>query len=119
MKTDFKRSTEKVELKIHSDKTKILSNQRSNRQTEVKIDDIKIEVLPMSEKAQYLRQNHDVGAARDDRNKEPNQSSVGIIFGKQARVDIEIVSFTAQTAFIQHGHNAHADVRFWHLDTIA
>ena len=83
MMTDFKRSTEKVELKIHSDRTKILSNQRSNRQTEVKIDDIKIEVLPVSEKAQYLRQNHNVGAARNDRNKEPNPSSVGIIFGNR------------------------------------
>ena len=56
MMTDFKRSIEKVELKIHSDKTKILSNQRSNRQTEAKIDDIKVEVLPISDKAQYLRQ---------------------------------------------------------------
>ena len=32
MMTDFKRSTEKVGLKIHKNRTKILSNQRSNRQ---------------------------------------------------------------------------------------
>ena len=54
MMTDIKRSTEKVGLKIHSDKTKILSNQRSNRQTDAKIDDIKVEVLPIRARAQYL-----------------------------------------------------------------
>ena len=63
--------------------------------------------------------NRNVRAARNDRNKEPNQSSVDIICEIQARVDIDIVSFTAQTAFIHNGHNAHADVWFWHLDTIA
>ena len=55
MMRDFRRSTEKVGLKIHP-KTKILTNQRSNRQSEATIDDIEEEVLPISEKAKYLGQ---------------------------------------------------------------
>ena len=56
MMGDFRRSTEKVGLKIHPVKTKILTNQRSNRQSEATIDDIEVDVLPISEKAKYLGQ---------------------------------------------------------------
>ena len=35
MMCDFKRSTEKVGLKIHPEKTKILSNQNSNKRREI------------------------------------------------------------------------------------
>ena len=45
MMCDFKKSTESVELKIHLEKTKILSIQGSNRRKEVTIDNIKVEVL--------------------------------------------------------------------------
>ena len=51
---DFKKSTESVGLKIHPDKTKILSNQGSNRREEVTIDNIKVDVLSMKERAKYL-----------------------------------------------------------------
>ena len=51
---DFRRSTESVGLKIHPEK--ILPNQRSNRQPKATIDDIKVEVLPISEKAKYFGQ---------------------------------------------------------------
>ena len=50
MLKDFKRSTEKVGLEIHPDKTKILSNQDTRRQKEV------TEVLQKSERAKYLAQ---------------------------------------------------------------
>ena len=53
---DFKRSTEKVGLKIHPEKTKILSNQISYIRKEVTINNIKVEVLPASECAKYLGQ---------------------------------------------------------------
>ena len=56
MMEDVRRSTEKVVLKIHPDKTKVFANQRSNRQPKPAIDDIKVEVLPISEKAKYLGQ---------------------------------------------------------------
>ena len=38
------------------DKTKILSNQGSNKSQEVTIDNIKVEVLPVKERAKYLWQ---------------------------------------------------------------
>ena len=40
---EFKRSTEKVGLRIHPGKTKILSNSSSDTRKEVEIDDIKVE----------------------------------------------------------------------------
>ena len=49
MMCDFKKSRESVGLKIHPEKTKILSNQGSNRKKEVKIDNMK-------ERAKYLGQ---------------------------------------------------------------
>ena len=45
MMCDFKQSTERVGLKIHPDKTKILSNQSSNRRKEMEINNIKDEMI--------------------------------------------------------------------------
>ena len=45
MLQDVKRSTEKVGLETHPNKTTILSNQDTIRQKEVTIDNIKVEVL--------------------------------------------------------------------------
>ena len=56
MLRDFKRSTEKVGLKIHPSRTKIFSDQDVTRQKEVSIDNIKVEVLPRNESAKYLGQ---------------------------------------------------------------
>ena len=56
MMCDFTKSTESVELKILPDKTKILSDQRSNKRREVSIDNIKVKVLPVKECAKYLRE---------------------------------------------------------------
>ena len=51
---DFKKRTESVGLKIYPEKTKILSKLGSNRRKEVTIDNIKVEVLPVKERAKYL-----------------------------------------------------------------
>ena len=56
MLCDFKRSTEKVGLKIHPEKTKVLSNPSSSKKKEVTISDIKVEVLPVQGCAKYLGQ---------------------------------------------------------------
>ena len=48
---DFKQSTESVGLKIHLDKTKILSNQSTNKRKEVEINNIKVEILSACESA--------------------------------------------------------------------
>ena len=59
MLCEFKRSTEKVGLRIHLEKTKILSNQRSlssDTKKEMEVDDIKIEILTRGECVRYLGQ---------------------------------------------------------------
>ena len=53
---DFKRSTERVGLTFHQEKTKILCNQISNRRRGGTINNVKVEVLPVSECAKYLGQ---------------------------------------------------------------
>ena len=101
MMRDFKRGTEKGGLKIHPDKTQILSNQGSNKRTEVTIDNIKVEVLPARECAKYL----------GHRNREPNQSCLGVLYQVQTKIDIDIIPPTSQTPLIQDGHYFYADVR--------
>ena len=54
MMCDIKQSTERVGLKIHPDKTKILSNQSSNRRKEMEINNIKVKILSACESAKYL-----------------------------------------------------------------
>ena len=46
---DFKQSTNSVGLKVHPDKTKILSNQSTNKRKEVDINNIKVETLSACE----------------------------------------------------------------------
>ena len=54
---EFKRSTEKVGLRIHPGKTKIPSNRSSNIRNEIEIDDIKVEILTRGEEStKYLSQ---------------------------------------------------------------
>ena len=56
MTCEFKRSTEKVGLGIHPEKTKILSNQSSDTRKEIEIDDIKVDILTRGESTKYLGQ---------------------------------------------------------------
>ena len=56
MLCEFKASTEAVGLGIHPDKTKILSNQDKVKTKEIKVDNIKIEVLAKGDSARYLGQ---------------------------------------------------------------
>ena len=56
---EFKESTEKVGLRIHPGKTKVLSNQSSlcsDSTKEMQVDDIKIEILTRGESVRYLSQ---------------------------------------------------------------
>ena len=59
MLCEFKRSTEKVGLKIHPEKTKILSNQsiiNSDTKKELEIEDMKVEIPTGGESVRYLGQ---------------------------------------------------------------
>ena len=50
------KSTEKVGLRIHPEKTKILSNQSSDTKKEIEVDDMKVEILTRGENVRYLGQ---------------------------------------------------------------
>ena len=59
MMCEFKKATEKVGLKIHQDKTKILSNQstiNSDTQKHIEVGDMSIEILTRNESVKYLGQ---------------------------------------------------------------
>ena len=56
---EFKKATEKVGLRIHPDKTKILSNQsnmNSDTKRYIKVDEMSIEILSKNESVKYLGQ---------------------------------------------------------------
>ena len=81
---EFKKATEKVGLRIHPDKTKILSNQstiNSDTKKHLEVDDI----------------------TRNDRNQEPDQGGMGDLPQIQTRVDInKLHAQTSSTAFRRH-----------------
>ena len=54
MLCEYKQSTEKVCLKIHPGKTKVLSNQRASKNREVPTDNITVEILSKEESTKYL-----------------------------------------------------------------
>ena len=56
MLCEFKKSTEKVGLRIHPEKTKILSNQSSDTRKEIDVDNIRGEILTRGESARFLDQ---------------------------------------------------------------
>ena len=59
MMCEFKEATEKVGLRIHPDKTKILSNQstiNSNTKRHIKVGEMSIEILAKNESVKYLGQ---------------------------------------------------------------
>ena len=59
MMYEFKKSTEKVGLKIHPEKTKILSNQsiiNSDTKKHIEVGEMSIEILTRSESVKYLVQ---------------------------------------------------------------
>ena len=59
MLCEFKKSAEKVGLRIHLGKTKILrnqSNQSSDTKKEIEVDDIKVELVTRGESVRYLGQ---------------------------------------------------------------
>ena len=56
---DFKKATEKVGLRIHPDKTKILSNQstvNSDTKKHIEVVDMSIEILTRNESVKHLGQ---------------------------------------------------------------
>ena len=70
---EFKQSTEKVGLRVHPRKTKILSNQSLKIRKEIEIDDIKSRNIYNRRKYKILGSDDNFPAAGDDRNQKSNQ----------------------------------------------
>ena len=88
MMCDFKKSTERVGLKIHPDNTKILSNQSSNRRREVEINNMHVETFSACKSAEYLGQAITF----------VSESRLGIVLQIQTRADIKIVLLATHSA---------------------
>ena len=86
---DFKQSTESVGLKIHSDKTKILTNRSTNKRKEVEINNIKVEILSACESAKNLGKKKEI--------KNRIRAAWASFYRYKTRADITIVLPTTQT----------------------
>ena len=89
---EFKKATEKVGLRIHPDKTKILSNQsnmNSDTKRYIKIGDMSIEILTRNESVKYLGQRIWFLPTGDSRNQEQDQGSLGDFPQIQTGIDIK------------------------------
>ena len=118
MMCDFKQSTERLGLKIHPDKTTILTNQSSNRRREMAMNNIKVEILPASESAKYLGQTKTFHQQETAEIKNRIRAAWASLYRYKQELSIKIVPFAAQTPPIQHGDHADAELCLWHLDTI-
>ena len=105
MMCEFKHSTEKVGLKIHPGKKKILSNQCSSRRKEMEIDNLKAEILTKEE------------STGDNRDQESNQGCLGDVLQIHARVDRKILPSSALASLIRHGDHHKDELRLRNMDT--
>ena len=108
---NVKHSREKVGLKIHSGKTKILSSQGSSRRKEIEIDNIKVDILTREETTKYLGQMVYIPATGDDRDQESNQGCQDDIIQMQTRADLQIVPSSTSASLIRHGDHPNVDLR--------
>ena len=84
MRNQCKQSTEKVGLRIHPEKTKILSSQSSDTKKEMEVDDIKNRNTDERRKREILGPDDYVPATGDDQNQKSNQGCLGDISQVQA-----------------------------------
>ena len=92
MMCEFKKATEKVGLRIHPDKTKILSNQsnmNSDTKRYIKVGEMSIEILTKKRKREIFGSENLVPPTRDTGNQEQDQSSLGDLPQIQTRTDIK------------------------------
>ena len=91
MLCDFKRSTEKVGLKIHPEKTRNLSNQTSQGRSIT------------CARVREVSRNNNFTTIRNDGKQKQNPSSSGVVLQIQARVDVEIVPSVALVTLVKYG----------------
>ena len=106
MLCEFKKVTEKVCLRIHPDKTKILSNQstiNSDTKKELEVEDMKIEILTRNESVKYQGQKISFHHQETTEIKNRIRGSMGDIPQIQTRVDIEkLRAQSSSTAIRRH-----------------
>ena len=113
-------STEKVGLRIHPRKTKVLSNQSSlcsDSKKEMQIDDIKIENPGKKRKREILRPADYIPAAGNDRNQESHQDSLGDVSQVQTGADIEKLHAQTPSPTVRRSNNSDDMLRIGNMGT--
>ena len=120
MMCEFKEATEKVGLKIHPDKTKILSNESSmNSDTKryIKIGDMNIEILAKSESVKYWGQRISFFQQETLEIKSRIRAAwVTIHKYRQELTSKKIHGQTSSTPFRRHSFSDSL-LRCWNMDT--
>ena len=117
---EFKESTEKVALRIHRGKTKVLSNQSSlspDSKKEMQIGDVKIEILTKSESVRYFRPADYILATGDDRNQESHQDSLGDVSQIQAGADFKKLLAPTSSPTVRRSNNSDDMLRIGNMGT--
>ena len=117
---EFKKSTEKVALRIHPEKTKILSNHsiiNSGTKKELEVDDMKIEILARNESVKYLGQK--IPFCRQDTTeiKSRVRCCMGDIPQIQTRVDIQKLHAQTPSTAIRRRNISNNMLRSRNMDT--
>ena len=111
---EFKESTEKVGLKIHRGKTKVLSNQSSL----CSVDDIKIEIMTRSESVRYPGQL--ITFQQQETTEIKNRIRavwVGDVPQVQAGTDIEKLHAQTSSPTVRRSSNSDDMLRIWNVGT--
>ena len=120
MMYEFKKATEKVGLKIHPDKTKILSNQsnmNSDTKRNIKVGEMSIEILTKNESVKYLGQRISFHQQETLEIKSRIRAGMGDLPQIQTRTDIK--KLHAQSSFAPFRCHSFSDslLRSRNMDT--
>ena len=111
MLCDFKRSTEKVGLRIHPRKTKILSNQSSNSRKEIEIDNIKVEILTKKKVQNILARR----LYSSNRRRPRSRIAVGLL-GRHQELTSKSYLLRQSTSLIRHRGHPNDELRLRNMD---
>ena len=108
MMCDFKKkNTENVGLKNHLEKTTIVSKQRLNRRNEVTIDNNKVEVLPVKERAKYLCQSITLEQQETTEIKNRIRAAWASLTKYRQELTSKTYLPTTQASLVQRGHHSY------------
>ena len=113
----FKRSTEKVGLRIRPGKTKILSNRSLDIRKEIEIDDIKVEILTREESTKCLGEMITFQQQETTEIRNRISGCLGNVPQRQTGADIEKLHAQTSTSAFRRCGNPDDELRLWNLDT--